>query len=211
MSRVAFRYGLTCCVFALMTLLALPVAAQTPYKIQPGDQLRIEVIEDPALNRVVLVLPDGNITFPFAGQMRAAGRTVLAVQNSLTAALAPSFATTPTVFVSADALHRKEGTASTRASAPVPLDKFGVYAMGEINKPGKVEIPEDEGITLLQAIAQVGGFTRFAATKRIQLRRPGANGEAVYIFNYKQGRGISGATALKPGDVIVVPERRLFE
>lgn len=183
-----------------------PASAQQPYLIRPGDQLKVEVLEDGSLNRSVLVLPDGNITFPFAGQIRAGGRTVIAVQNSLTERLASNFATPPTVFVTAGPL------AQSAAVGGAAVDtSYGIFAMGEVAKPGKVQIPGDEGITLLQAIAQVGGFTRFAATKRIELRRPVKGKEQVYIFNYRDGGGISGATALKSGDVIVVPERRLFE
>lgn len=190
-----------------LALMAGPGLAQQPYKIRPGDQLSIEVLEDPSLNRSVLVLPDGSFTFPFAGQLQAGGRTVLAVQNSLTERLASNFAAPPNVFVSAGPL-----MVAPPATAGAPVnDTFGIYAMGEINSPGKVTIPDDEGITLLQAIAQVGGFTRFAATKRIELRRPSKGGETIHIFNYKDGGGISGATPLRPGDVIVVPERRLFE
>ena len=162
------------------------------------------MLEDPSLNRTVLILPDGNFTFPFAGQIRAGGRSVMAVQNSLTERLSANFAAPPNVFVSA-------GPLVQAPDGPVVDNNFGVFAMGEVNNPGKVQIPGDEGITLLQAIAQVGGFTRFAATKRIQLRRPSHKGEEVYLFNYKEGGGISGATKLKAGDVIVVPERRLFE
>ncbi|WP_136637798.1 polysaccharide biosynthesis/export family protein [Pseudooceanicola onchidii] len=198
--------GWIAAVFAL-ALLAVPASAQQLYKIRPGDQLNIEVLEDPSLNRSVLILPDGNFTFPFAGQVRAGGRSVLAVQNSLVERLSSNFATPPSVFVTAGPLFK----APEAPMGAVEIDKFGIYAMGEINNPGKVEILSDEGITLLQAIAQVGGFTRFAATKRIELRRPTQKGEQVYIYNYKTGGGISGATTLRAGDVIVVPERRLFE
>lgn len=206
MTRFSQRRGLIAWIASLFALamLAGPALAQQPYKLRAGDQVRVEVLEDASLNRTALVLPDGNITFPFAGQVRAAGRTVLALQNSLTASLAPNFASPPTVFVSAGPLYQAP-------EGPAVDNSYGIYAMGEVASPGKVQIPGDEGITLLQAIAQVGGFTRFAATKRIQLRRPGKSGEEVYLFNYKDGGGISGATALKPGDVIVVPERRLFE
>lgn len=40
------------------------------YRIKTGDTLQIEVLEDMNLSRPVLVLPDGNINFPFAGTIR---------------------------------------------------------------------------------------------------------------------------------------------
>ncbi len=177
------------------------------YRIKTGDTLQIEVLEDANLSRPVLVLPDGNINFPFAGTIRAAGRTVGTVQSDIVSQLAPNFNVSPNVFVSVASL------APPRPVAPPVIRTYGVYAMGEINTPGRLDIDTKEGVTILQAIATAGGFTRFAATNRIELRRvnPKTGQETKYLFDYKGGRGISGATPLQEGDVIVVPERRLFE
>ncbi len=85
--------------------------------------------------------------------------------------------------------------------------------MGEFTKPGKFDVKPNT--TLLQFLAATGGLTRFAATKRLQLRRasPGMP-ERVYTINYRQLS--AGATRGQPimlveGDVIIAPERRLFE
>ena len=62
----------------------------------------------------------------------------------------------------------------------------------------------------MQAIAQFGGFTNFAAVKRLQLRR----GADVYTINYDailDGSSQNGAVRMRDGDVIVVPQRKLFE
>ena len=74
----------------------------------------------------------------------------------------------------------------------------------------------EPGTTLLQFLAEAGGLSRFAAEKRVQLRRVDKNSgqETVYLFNYRTmgGEGsISAATVLAPGDVVFIPERRLFE
>src|SRR6056297_3082727 len=50
-----------------------------PYLLQPGDTAELTVLEDPNLNRTVLVRPDGRITLPIAGSIPAAGRTPEAV------------------------------------------------------------------------------------------------------------------------------------
>ena len=86
--------------------------------------------------------------------------------------------------------------------------------MGEIANPGKFQV--EPGTTLLQFLASSGGFTRFAATKRVQLRRRDASSgqEKVYRFNYdavERGATIVGEIVLRKGDVVVVPERGLFE
>ena len=89
---------------------------------------------------------------------------------------------------------------------------MSVYAMGEVASPGKADVAP--GTTVLQFLAQAGGFTRFAAQKRVQLRRIAKGGaEEVFIFNYDGtgASGITGSTRLQSGDVIVVPQRKLFE
>jgi polysaccharide export outer membrane protein len=191
-----------------MAGLAGAAAAQSNYRIQPGDTLQIEVLEDSNLNRGVLVLPDGSISFPLAGSVKAGGRSVDAVARTLASKMASNFAVEPTVLVSVAALGPRRG----RVKAEPNL--MNVYILGEANEPGRKEVLP--GTTLLQFLAEAGGLSRFAAEKRIQLRRvdPKSGRETVYPFNFrtKGGSGsISGTTVLAPGDVIVVPERRLFE
>ena len=193
--------------FLFATLLALFAATLShaqSYNLEVGDVIAIEVLEDASLNRNALVLPDGNITFPFAGTVRAAGRSVAQVQQTITQALAPNFAAPPTVFVSINQLR----------SPPAPASDITVFVIGEVGAPGEKQL--SRGTTFLQALASTGGFTAFAATKRIQLRRtdPGTGEEAIYTFNLRaagDGARISGNATLRDGDVILVPERRLFE
>jgi polysaccharide biosynthesis/export protein len=188
-------------------LLAGAAVAQGSYRIQPGDVLQVEVLEDPSLSRSTLVLPDGSVAFPLAGTLPAAGRSITDFQSALTEALAPNFAASPTVFVSVAQL------AAPAAQEPSEADLIDVYALGEFANPGRYDI--EPGTSLLQFLGASGGLTRFAAIKRIQLRRRDASGrEQVYRFNYRaveQGGRITGQLILRPGDVIVAPERRLFE
>ena len=185
------------------------VAAQGTYTIRAGDTLTVEVLEDTSLNRSVLVLPDGSITFPFVGTLPASGKTVDELTGQLAAGLAPNFAVSPTVFVSVSSLRAPRVSGGTPAPATI-----GVFITGEIANPGQVDVKP--GTTILQLIAQSGGLTRFAAQRRIELRRINPQEQTVtrYLFSY-DGRGsgarISGATPLAEGDVVVVPERGLFE
>ena len=191
----------------LATVFATGAFAQSSYRIQSGDSLQIEVIEDPSLNRSVLVLPDGSINFPLVGTIPAAGRSVDAVKADLAAALAGNFAAPPNVFVGVGTLAAPRAARVAGAARTI-----SVYAMGEVTTPGKADVAP--GTTVLQLLAQAGGFTRFAAQKRVQLRRTTkGGGEQIYLFN-DDGTGtsgIAGSTRLQSGDVIVVPQRKLFE
>jgi polysaccharide export outer membrane protein len=180
--------------------------AQSSYAICSGDVLSIEVLEDASLNRSVLVLPDGSISFPLVGTVQAAGRSVADVRSALITGLTPNFAAAPNVYVSVAQLGERRASGNGTAA----VKTTDIYAMGEVLKPGKIDAAR--GVTILQALAQAGGFTKFAATKRIELHRTDANGgEQILYFNYRGGGGISGSTRLQAGDVLVVPERRLFE
>ena len=184
--------------------------AQDLYKIRPGDVLRIEVLEDQTLNRDALVLPDGTVSVPLVGSVRASGKSLGAVQSSITSSLAPNFAAPPNVFVTIRTL----AAAQRRSGGPAAPATIDVFVMGEVNSPGKASI--DSGTSILQFLAQSGGFTKFAATKRVQVRRTDPKtGEAlVFGFNYRaieRGAATVSSIILIDGDVIVVPERRLFE
>jgi polysaccharide export outer membrane protein len=188
---------------ALLALLTAPLAlAQSAgYRIQPGDQLAITVLEDDTLNRTTLVLPDGRISVPLAGSIQAAGRSVESVESTIADRLASNFAVRPSVFVSVVAVTEE-------------VETFPIFVVGQVGEPGQREV--EPGTTMLQAIALAGGLDRFAATKRIQLRRadPSTGQERLYIFNYRaveRGGAIQSMITLREGDVIVVPERRLFE
>jgi polysaccharide biosynthesis/export protein len=192
----------------LIALLAASMAsAQTEYRIGAGDTIRIEVLEDPSLNRDILVLPDGSVSFPLAGALRAGGQTTTQVASALSSALAPNFATNPTVSVSVAGLAPRTGPA-----APRTID---VYVMGEVGSGGGL-LQVKPGTTVIQALALAGGLSPFAATKRIQLRRtdPQTGQQNVFTINYRaieQGAANIGNSVLADGDVILVPERRLFE
>ncbi len=193
----------------LLVFGGLPTLADTAYKLRAGDVLQLEVLEDASLNRSVLVLPDGNVTIPQAGTIHAAGFSVDQVRSTVVTALTPNFAKAPTVYLSVSQVAQAAPAASSSAAA---RPGTGVFVMGEVTKPGRVDI--EPGVTLLQFLAQSGGFTSFAATKRIQLRRVDASGhEQIYLFNYDSvmAGGQARMIYLQKGDVIVVPQRHLFE
>lgn len=193
------------CTLALPLAFIDQVEAQE-YRVRAGDRLVIEVLEDASLNRTVPVLPGGTINFPYAGSLQVTGQSATAIGNRISQSLSGVLASPPTVFVSVQPLE------------PVPLPPaqmeavmINIYVMGEASSPGAKAVPP--GTTFLQALSQSGGLTPFAATKRIQLRRPSMPGRVVTV-NYAaimQGAALNQDPVLAEGDVIIIPERRLFE
>ncbi len=186
--------------------IATAATAQSHYQIQPGDSLRIEVIEDSSLDRDVLVTPDGRFSFPFTGSIAAAGRTTEQIARAIASRLEPNFAKKPDVYVAV------RGIAPTDPDEETS-DTIDIFLLGEVNSPGEKSV--DRGTSILQFLSTSGGFTNFAATKRIQIRRRGADGrEQLITLNYhalSRGARLDKNIILRDGDVVLVPERRLFE
>lgn len=214
-ARIAMtQFFLRFCAALILLSCVMPGAAQAQddgYRLRPGDVLQIEVLEDPSLSRSTLVLPNGSITVPQAGTLRAGGRTPDEIRAALTTALAPSFAAPPTVFVSVASVRAPDPVVSGGAMAPQGMD---IYVMGEVGAPGLKTVGFDTN--LLQFLAQAGPLSKFAASQRIELHRKGPDGQPrIYLFDLKHIAGgagrISGMTQLTEGDVVLVPQRRLFE
>ena len=113
-------------LFAVLTA-PLALAQSSGYLIQPGDMLAITVLEDETLNRETLVLPDGSISVPLAGSVRAAGNSVETVERTIADRLASNFAVRPSVFVSVVTVSEEGLT-------------FPIYVVGEVLEPGVFEV-----------------------------------------------------------------------
>jgi polysaccharide export outer membrane protein len=172
-------------------------------EIQAGDTLQISVWQDPKLDRQVVVSPEGMIAFPLAGHIKAAGITPQALENLLRARLQKNYAGKLDITVSLAAVN------PTEAADQRPR----VYISGEVLKPGPY--PAKPAIDAAQAIALAGGLSPFAASRRIQIHRKVNGADTVIVFDYKafqSGTGLpENNIPLRSGDVIIVPERGLFE
>jgi polysaccharide biosynthesis/export protein len=170
-------------------------------QLQPGDVISISVYQDPKLDRSVLIGPTGMISFPLIGQVKAGGLTPAALEGVLKARLKGKFAEEPDITVSLAAAKTLEEDLKPR-----------VYITGEVLRPGFFVMRTK--LDVLQAIAMAGGFSPFAAKQRIQVRRQIAGIESTFVFNYNDffsGTYVEDNIRLRPGDVIIVPEKGLFE
>jgi polysaccharide export outer membrane protein len=95
----------------------------------------------------------------------------------------------------------------------IPSAARVIYVLGQVNKPGSFEIPADGRLTVSMAVSQAGSWTKFAATGRIQVLRQPPTGEAlkltVNLDEVVAGK-LDQDLELRPGDVVMVPQRSLF-
>jgi polysaccharide export outer membrane protein len=170
--------------------------------LKPGDTLSISVMQDSKLDRNVVIDPSGQIAMPLAGHIRADGLTPQALENVIKNRLKSNYKDE-----SLDVT-----VALTNSVVPEEDLKPKIFITGEILRPGSYVVRQKT--TLMQAIALAGGLGPFAAKRRIMVRRRGGPGEDIFMFDYRAyeaGQDLEGNITLHAGDVIMVPERGLFE
>ncbi len=159
------------------------------YIIGVGDGLGINVWKEPELSKNVPVRPDGMITLPLIGEIKAVGLTPVQLQDQITTSL-QKVMSDPQVVVVVEA-----------------VNSLSFNIMGNVFKPGF--FPLVRPLTILDAIALSGGFRDFAKEKKIYILRTDAAGKQIKLhFNYKQvikGQSIAQNVMVQPGDTIVVP------
>ena len=158
------------------------------YVIGPEDVLEISVWKEETLQREVLVRPDGWVTFPLIGDVKAAGRTPGQLTDEIRVRLT-KYIPDPVVTVSVKIIAGNK-----------------VFVIGRVNKPGEYVI--GRYIDVLQALALAGGLTPFAVEKKIRIVRKRNKKETVFLFNYaevKKGKNLDQNIILQGGDVVVVP------
>ena len=176
--------------------------------LQPGDTIAVSVYQDSKLDRQIVIGPTGMISFPLAGQIKASGLTTEALESTLKARLKDKFTTDLDVNVTLVATR-----VDPRTDSRIEEDlKPRIFVTGEVLRPGPFVLRTRTNV--LQAIALSGGFGLFAAKQRIQIRRQIDGREVMFLFDYsafQSGRNVENNIDLAPGDVVIVPERGLFE
>ncbi len=134
-------------VAMVLAFLLTPALAQEPeYRLQPGDVVEIWVAQQPDLNCQLLVAPDGRVSLPMAGHLRAEDLTLEELEAALKARLQVNFKTPldlTAILVNPKTRDQSAGT---------------IYIVGDVTKPG--EYPVRAGMTVLHAVSLAGGFLR---------------------------------------------------
>ena len=167
-------------------------AATAPYRIGPGDTLRVFVWGNPGLSDEVPVRPDGRISIPLLEDVEAADKTPTELGREIEQQLS-AFVADPLVTV-------------------IVTDFVGpftqqVRVVGEATEPQA--IPYRGDMTLLDVMIAVGGLTEFAAGNRATLVRTADGEEQQYrvrLNDLVRGGDISANVAMRPGDVVIIPE-----
>lgn len=158
------------------------------YVVGDSDVLHVNVWKEPEVSQTVVVRTDGNISLPLINEVRVSGLTPLQIQELIAEKL-KNFLNNPQVTVTVAEIHSKRA-----------------FITGEVSRPGTYSLNADT--TVLQLIAQAGGFTPFAKKDGIVVLRTDNGKQERLKFKYKevvQGKKTEQNIALHPGDTVVVP------
>jgi len=146
--------------------------------LHPTDQVQVKVYNEPEISGDYMIDGAGNISLPLAGQIRAAGLTVPALERTIASRLNRGLIKDPKVNV--------------QISIYAPF-----FIHGEVKQSG--QFPYRPGMTVLDAVASAGGFTYRADERMVYVRPAGAQREHVYP--------LTAPVPIRPGDNIRIGER----
>lgn len=159
------------------------------YLIGVDDVLAVNVWKEQELTRSVPVRSDGKISLPLVGELQAAGRTPVQLEQDIAAKLR-NFITDPEVTVIVQQSNSQK-----------------VNVLGQVAKPGAYAFTAAP--TVVDALAAAGGLRDFAKKKGITvLRAKQGGGQDRISFNYSdylKGKNSVQNIKLEPGDTVVVP------
>ncbi len=159
------------------------------YLLSPGDFIEISVWKEEGMQKEqTLVAPDGNITFPLAGTIMAAGKPIFALQEAIAGRLA-NYIADPVVNIK---LLQNNGNT--------------IFVIGKVNRPG--QYPANRRIDVMQALSLAGGLTVYADEDSIHVLRRIGNEVKIFPFDYDDvldGDHLEQNIILQSGDTVTVP------
>lgn len=175
-------------ILFLTLLLTAPVLAQD-YHLNVGDSISISVWGHNDLNLKTSINPNGEISFPLVGNIKAEGKTATQLQRELKSSLA-EYIIEPEVNINL-----------------ISYRKLKVIIMGEVQKEGSFEIRTDSRV--LDLISMAGGITEKAAAENASLQR-GEKKLKVNLRELFRGNNLNQNYKLQNGDQLFIPEKEML-
>jgi polysaccharide export outer membrane protein len=171
-----------------------PAGVEVPadYLVGPGDTLQIFVWDHGDLTASVQVRPDGKISTPLVEDLQAAGKSPTVLARDVEKVLS-EYVRSPVVTV---IVQQFVGAVDQE-----------VKVVGQAVQPKALRFRQ--GMTVLDAVIEVGGLSELAAGNRAKILRR-VNGEAteirVKLDDILNKGKISQNVPMLPGDVLIIPE-----
>jgi polysaccharide export outer membrane protein len=170
-----------------------PLTAASPqYVLRSGDVVQVKVYQEEDLTSVSRIGTDGTVSMPLLGSVKVISNTVEQANAIIRDLLAKDYLVNPQVSLNVTEFAKRRFT-----------------VLGQVQRPGTYDMPTDESVSLLQAIATAGGYTRIGNPRRITVQRTvdGANVlkklDAEAMADDKKQKPF----VIQPDDVIIVGEK----
>jgi len=162
------------------------------YVLKPNDVVMVKVYQEEDLTIEARVARDGSITLPLLGTVYIGSNTVEKAISLIRDGLAKDYLVNPQVTLSI-----------------VEYAKRRFTVLGQVNRPGTYEMPGDDQLNLLQAIAMAGGYTRIGAPKKITVQRVVGDETKIFKRNAESMAKDKGEKPfeIQPEDTITVGEK----
>lgn len=175
---------------------ALPAMSLPEYRVNPGDELQISVWREDQLQRAVIVLPDGSLSFPLAGRIDGAGRTTREIEEAISARLTGKYV---------------DGNVPEVTVAVTKTSGLQFSVIGKVASPGTFS--PGRYLTLLEALSFAGGVNEFASLDNVVIVRKSGDGLVVLpvkLSDILRSKSISTAAVnalplIRSGDTVIVP------
>jgi len=164
-----------------------PDPRASEYQVGPLDQLKVVVWKNPELSADVVVRPDGVVTLPLIGDVKASGRTPTQIQKDITQRYANYIRVEESV-VSVGVAQVNSLTFTISGN----VEKVGVYAVKSY-------------VTLLEALATAGGTNKYAGSAAYIVRGTPSRKIPVDLKAAASGEHPEQNLVILRGDLIVVP------
>lgn len=162
------------------------------YTLQANDLVEVLVFQEDDLHARLRVAKDGTINLPLIGTVSTTNKTTDEVASNIRRQLADGYLANPQVTVTVLAYAKRRFT-----------------ILGQVNRPGAYDMPDNSTISLVQAVGLAGGYSRAAAPKRVLVKRTVNGQETVQKVDAERMARSAEATSsfeILPGDTITVPE-----
>jgi polysaccharide export outer membrane protein len=166
-------------------------------KLGPGDHIAYRVIEDQDEPRELLITDSGDLEVPYLGLIHASGKTSLELAQQIKEALEKKLYYKATVMISAQVINKARVAGK-------------VYVTGQVRNSGGYDLSAGEMMTVSRAILHAGGFSDFSDKRNVRLIRATQAGRETRTINVQEiweKGAVDKDIPVRPGDLIVVPER----
>ena len=178
--------------------------------ISIGMQISVTVGEDSSLNRTYPIPPNCTLDIAAVGRIKVCGLTTDELTAKIKTVLERDYFTHATVTV---AIETQTSGNNVTPAAPTgnPAAAGIVYMLGEIGRPGPMQLPPTEEFTLTKAVIAAGGFTTFARGDHVRVIRYCGTGRKYETFVnvariMKRGE-FEDDLPLRPNDWVIVPQK----